>query len=256
MRPTSETPASNSPRRYISWYWFPTIGSVVWIGTLLGLLITWTADGSPIYESMSSGQTIAYISDIGADYLKPLFITGSSITSVCFVLSLFGARWLRHRGRILPNTSMTQRVFSVISIIGAVVGSVGLILLAIFDTRRHTTLHRTFLAVFCGGVLVSALGTVLEYWRLERNHHKTSRALTISMWTKLVFFVVEFALAIAFGILLRNKQNNAGAIVEWVLGILFTGYLLSFNFDLLPAARSYTGQFKDVELTRPVSSYY
>ncbi|RVD83498.1 uncharacterized protein DFL_007885 [Arthrobotrys flagrans] len=243
-------------RRYLSWYWFPIIGSIVWIGTLLGLLITWLADGSPHYESMDTdGQNIAYISDIGADYLKPLFITGSSITSVCFVLSLFGARWLRHRGRILPNTSMTQRVFSIISIIGAIIGGIGLVLLAVFDTRRYTTLHRVFLVVFCGGVLVSALGTVLEYWRLKRNY-KTSRALTISMWTKLIFFIVEFALAIAFGILMRNRNHNAGAIVEWVLGILFTGYLLSFNFDLLPAARSHTDQFKDVELSRPVSSHY
>ncbi|KAK6354355.1 hypothetical protein TWF730_008763 [Orbilia blumenaviensis] len=248
--------AGTGVRRYLSWYWFPIIGSIVWIATLLSLLITWIADGSPYYESMDpSGQTIAYISDIGADYLKPLFITGCSITSVCFVLSLFGARWLRHRGRILPNTSTTQRVFSIVAIVGAIIGSVGLILLAIFDTRRYTTLHRVFLTVFCGGVLISALGTVLEYWRLQRNH-RTSRAINISMWTKFIFFVIEFALAIAFGILLRNRNHNAGAAVEWVLAILFTGYLLSFNFDLLPAARSYTGQFKDVELTPPVSSHY
>ncbi|KAF3098394.1 hypothetical protein TWF569_008692 [Orbilia oligospora] len=247
--------ATSAARRYVSWYWFPTIGSIVWIGTLLGLLVTWIIEGSPYYESMDpSGQTIAYISDIGADFLKPLFITGSSITSVCFVLSLFGARWLRHRGRLLPNTSMTQRVLSIISIIGAVIGSIGLILLAVFDTKRYTTLHRVFLAVFCIGVLISALGTVLEYWRLERNH-RTSRALTISMWTKLAFFIVELGLAVTFGVLMRNRKHNAGAVVEWVLGILFTGYLLSFNLDLLPATKSYPGQFKDMELTPPATSY-
>ncbi|KAK6510942.1 hypothetical protein TWF506_010031 [Arthrobotrys conoides] len=255
MSTTTSQAGIRSIRGYISWYWFPTIGSIVWIATLLGLLITWISDGSPYYDSMDpSGQTIAYISDIGADYLKPLFITGSSITSVCFVLSLLGARWLRHRGRILPNTSMAQRVLSIISIVGAAIGGVGLILLAVFDTRRYVTLHRVFLAVFCGGVLISALGTVLEYWRLERNH-RTSRVLTISMWTKLAFFVVELGLAVTFGILMRNRKHNAGAIVEWVLGILFTGYLLSFNLDLLPAAKSYTGQFKDVELTPPPTSY-
>ncbi|EPS43065.1 hypothetical protein H072_2869 [Dactylellina haptotyla CBS 200.50] len=242
-------------RRYFSWYWFPIVGSAVWVGTLLGLLLTWIIDGQPHYVTMDSqGQTIAYISDVGADFLKPLFIAGSVVTSICFVLSLFGGRWLRHRGRILPNTSWAQRIFSIIAIFGAVVGSAGLILLSIFDTKRYTTLHRVFLAVFCGGVLVSALGTVLEYWRLERNH-RWSKAITYSFWIKAVFFVVELGLAIAFGVCLTKEINNAGAIIEWVTALVFTGYLLSFLFDLLPAARSRTGEFKDVELTPPSSSY-
>lgn len=29
------------------------------------LMITWLAQGSPVYKSMGGGQTIAYISDIG-----------------------------------------------------------------------------------------------------------------------------------------------------------------------------------------------
>ncbi|KAF3929121.1 hypothetical protein ABW20_dc0109287 [Dactylellina cionopaga] len=242
-------------RRYFSWYWFPIFGSLVWVGTLLGLLLTWICDGFPHYSTMDSkGQTVAYISDVAADFLKPLFIAGSSVTAVCFILSLFGGRWLRHRGRILPNTSWTQRIFSIVAIIGALVGGIGLILLSIFDTKRHTKLHRVFLGVFCGGVLVSALGTVVEYWRLERNH-RWSRALTISFWIKAVFFVVELGLAIAFGVCLTMEKNNAGAIIEWATALVFTGYLLSFIFDLLPAARSHTGEFKDVELTPPNSSY-
>ncbi|KAK6334719.1 hypothetical protein TWF718_010166 [Orbilia javanica] len=251
----STTEARIAFRKYFSWYWFPTIGSIVWIGTLLSLLITWFATGSPLYGGMGRrGQYIPYISNIGADFLKPLFITGSCITAICFVLSLFGARWLRHRGRILPNTSTRQKILSIVSIVGAIIGGLGLILLAIFDTHRYSVLHRIFLAVFCGGVLVSALGTVLEYWGLERNYSKTSRALTISMWTKLVFFFIELGLAVAFGVLMTNRINNAAAVVEWVLGILFTGYLLSFNLDLIPATRSRTGQFKDMELARPVST--
>ncbi|KAK6529975.1 hypothetical protein TWF694_003350 [Orbilia ellipsospora] len=252
---TMESRTRLMARRYFSWYWFPIFGSVVWVGTLLGLLLTWICQGEPHYVSMDSqGQTIAYISDVAADFLKPLFIAGASVTSVCFILSLFGARWLRHRGRILPNTSWAQRVFSIIAIIGAIVGGVALILLSIFDTKRHTTLHRVFLGVFVGGVLVSALGTVLEYWRLER-HHQWSRALTYSFWIKVVFFCVELGLAIAFGVCLNQGINNAGAIIEWVTALVFTGYLLSFLFDLLPAARSHTGEFKDVELTPPNSSY-
>jgi len=238
--------ARATSRKLFSWYWFPIMGSVVWVGTLLGLLITWIADGSQRYVSMDPNQRIAYISDVGADYLKPLFIAGSSVTSVCFLCSLLGARWLRHRGRLLPNTSTGQRIFSIIAIIGALAGGAGLILLSVFDTKRYMTLHRVFLAVFCVGVLVSALFTVLEYWRLKKNHN-WSHSLRISFWAKLIFFVVEFGLAVAFGILMGQGNHNPGAILEWATGFVFTGYLLSFLFDLIPARRSHTGEFKDVE---------
>ncbi|KAJ6263449.1 hypothetical protein Dda_2013 [Drechslerella dactyloides] len=260
MSTRTASPSDRSlARRMFSWHLFPILGSIVWVATLLGLLLDWLVAGRPHYPSMDSeGQTMAYISDIGAEHLKPLFIAGSSVTSLCLILSLFGARWLRHRGRIIPNTSLTQRAFSVVAIVGAIVGSVGLVLLSIFDTKRYTTLHRVFLTVFVAGVLISALGTVVEYWRLEHNH-KWSRALKISFWTKTVFFIVELGLAVAFGTLLRKKQNNAGAVIEWVTAFVFTGYLLSFFFDLLPAARSHTGEFrKDVELQHqhPQSAHY
>ena len=66
-------------------------------GTLLAMIITWAAQGKPHY--VSEDGTIPYISDIGADILKPLFIVGCSITGVGFFLSLVIERWLRHSGR-------------------------------------------------------------------------------------------------------------------------------------------------------------
>jgi hypothetical protein len=81
------------------WYyvWIPIVTAFVWVGTLFAMLITWLAQGRPKYVSMEG--KIAYISDIGADILKPLFITGCCITGVGFVLTLVVERWLRHRGR-------------------------------------------------------------------------------------------------------------------------------------------------------------
>jgi len=61
------------------------------------MIITWKATGEPHYVSQDSNMP--YISDIGADFLKPLFVTGASITAVCFFLSLVIERWLRHSGR-------------------------------------------------------------------------------------------------------------------------------------------------------------
>lgn len=123
---------------------------------------------------------VPYISDIGADILKPLFIVGCCFTGVGFVLSLTVERILRHNGRyvvlfratypktysglfrLVPNMRRREKVFSILAIISAIVGGAGLILLSIFDTKRHTTLHRLFLLIFMLGVAFSALFTIVE----------------------------------------------------------------------------------------------
>ena len=55
-----------------------------------------------------------------------------------------------------------ERVFACLAILGAFIGGCGLILLSIFDTKRHTSLHRVFLLVFIVGVGLSAIFTVVE----------------------------------------------------------------------------------------------
>jgi len=84
------------------------------LATLLAMLITWLATGRPHYgkvypvcikmstlltKLVSMEGNVPYISDIGADILKPLFIVGCSITAVSFFLTLFIERYLRHSGR-------------------------------------------------------------------------------------------------------------------------------------------------------------
>lgn len=112
------------------------------------MIIVWLAEGKPHYPSMEPGQHIAYISDIGAQGLKPLFIAGSAVTVVVFDLTFISERWLRHKGRLAHNTSKLQKALSVCAILAAIVGAAGLILLSIFDTLRHPNLHDAFLAVF------------------------------------------------------------------------------------------------------------
>ena len=55
-----------------------------------------------------------------------------------------------------------ERVLATLAIIFAFVGMCGLILLSIFDTKRHPSLHRVFLLVFILGVGLSAIFTVAE----------------------------------------------------------------------------------------------
>ncbi|KIJ49728.1 hypothetical protein M422DRAFT_224824 [Sphaerobolus stellatus SS14] len=209
----------------------PAFAAIVWCGGLLAMIITWAAQGKPHY--VSEDGNIPYISDIGADILKPLFIVVCSVTAVCFVLSLILERWLRHRGRLLPNMRRRERVFSVLSIIGSLIGGAGLILLSIFDTKRHMKAHRAFLLVFMVGVALSAIFTILEFRWLNKAHARRSRRLRFSYIAKGTIAGILILLSIAFGVTLERRANDPGAILEWTIGFGFTFYLLTFVFDLM-----------------------
>lgn len=55
-----------------------------------------------------------------------------------------------------------EKYFSVLAVLGSVVGGAGLILLSVFDTKRHQNLHRGFLLMFMVGVALSAIFTCIE----------------------------------------------------------------------------------------------
>ncbi|KAK4995879.1 hypothetical protein LTR66_004389 [Elasticomyces elasticus] len=203
-------------------------------GMLLGMLISWVMDGKPHYASMDPDQHIAYISDIGAQRLKPLFIAGSVVTVVTFDLAFISERWLRHAGRLAHNTSKGQVVLSAFAIVAAVAGAAGLILLSIFDTLRHPHLHDIFLIVFIAGYIISAVFICAEYQRLGIKWRDHS-VLRNSFWIKLTFIFVELALAIAFGVSQLKGNTNIAAILEWVIALIYFLYVISFILDFLPA---------------------
>lgn len=204
---------------------------------LLAMLLRWIVLSRPKYPSMEPNQTIAYISDVGASSLKPLFITGCVITTIFLDLSFAAERYLRHSGRLARNTSLTQKILSWTSIAFALVGSVGLIGLAVFDTYRHPRLHDLFLLLFMAGYVLSAIFTCAEYQRLGI-HYRDHRVLRASFWVKLAFILVEVGLAVVFGYLTFRGNRNVAAVVEWVIAAIFTGYIISFLVDLLPSVRT------------------
>ena len=59
-----------------------------------------------------------------------------------------------------------------------------------------------------------------------------------SFWIKLVFILIEVVLAIAFGTCNFKKIYNAAAILEWAIAFVFTFYVLSFIYDLIPAIKT------------------
>jgi Frag1/DRAM/Sfk1 family len=95
-----------------------------------------------------------------------LFIAGSIMTTVFLDLSFVSERWLRHQGRLAKNTTTSQKVLSSLSIVFAIVGTIGLICLSIFDTLRYPRLHDIFLLLFIVGYVLSAILFCWEYQRL------------------------------------------------------------------------------------------
>lgn len=174
---------------------------------------------------------------MGAYGLKPLFITGAVVTTVFLDLAFVSERWLRHTGRLARNTQKLEKIFSVCSIVCAIGGSAGLILLSIFDTYHHPNLHDGFLCLFIGGYLLSAVFLCAEYQRLGI-HYRSHRILRISFWIKLVFILVEFSLAVCFVGTGWTHHKNEAAVFEWVVAVIFTAYVLSFVVDLLPSVRT------------------
>jgi Frag1/DRAM/Sfk1 family len=136
------------------------------LATLITMMVVWNVQGKTHYASMDPEQSIAYISDVGAAGLKPLFITGSVITTIFLDLAFVSERWLRHRGRLARNIAQTEIVLTILSMIFAVVGTAGLILLSIFDTERYPRLHDIVLLLFIAGYLLSAIFLCWEYQRL------------------------------------------------------------------------------------------
>lgn len=202
------------------------------------MLITWLAQGRPHYVSMDG--KVAYISDVGADILKPLFITGCSITAVSFFLSLMVERYLRHSGRLVPNMRMRERVFGTLAVFGSLVGGAGLILLSVFDTKRHSDLHRIFLLIFMLGVALSALFTVVEYRWISKDFRGVEKLKKIYR-AKAIIAGILILLAIAFAVALF-KSTDVGGILEWIIAFGFTLYLLTFYFDLRQSKGVHKGQ--------------
>ncbi|KAJ7056638.1 Frag1/DRAM/Sfk1 [Mycena amicta] len=233
--------AVHHPKSHWWYVWIPVFSAVVWFGTILALLVTWLAEGGthrPRYSSQD--QRIAYISDVGADFLKPLFITGCSITAVTFFLSLSIERYLRHSGRLAPTMRRRETAFSVLAVFGSFLCGLGLILLSIFDTKRFVHLHRGFLLLFMVGVALSALFTVVEYRWISKDY-EFIRQLRVAYIAKGLLAFVLVVLAVAFGVTLVTEPN-VGAVLEWTISLLFTSYLLTFYYDLRQAKGVHKGQ--------------
>jgi len=211
----------------------PLFTAFIWLSTLLAMLLTWLITGRPKY--VSTQVAVVYISDVGASYLKPLFVTACCITGVGLVLSLSIERLLRHSGRLPVERRRRERIFSRLSIVGAVIAMLGLVFLSGFDTGRYPTPHLCFLLVFIVGVSLSAIFTVVEFRWLSHDYADVKK-LRIAYVAKAAIGLTLIVLAIVFGVTLFVDQN-VGGVVEWLIAFGFSFYLLTFVYDLRMAKK-------------------
>jgi zinc transporter ZupT len=162
-----------------------------------------------------------------------------TVSVVTFDIVFIAERWLRHLGKLTPNTSRWQKIFALISIIASIAGAVGLILLTIYDNVNHSNMHNAMLALFILGYVVSAIFVCAEYQRLGI-HYREHSILRRSFWIKLAFILIEIGLAIGFGVTLRSGHHhrNTAGILEWVVALVYAFYVASYYLDFLPARRT------------------
>ena len=211
----------------------PLVSGTVWVITLLTLLIYWLAEGCPRYPGQVNPY-VAFISDIGAFRLKPLFITGGIITSLTLTGTIVSAHLARRERR--PSTQKPgdqqaryEKWISILACLFDVAACPCRICITLFDNHGHPSLHRTFLFLGLAGTALSCICTAFVLWsEMWTGPARGSELLRRSCVFSNSLLVVEVLLGSTFTGLLWTGQFKAGGFVEWVMAFVFTFYFWAF----------------------------
>ena len=179
----------------------PIITGASWLTTLSTLFIYWLAQGRPRYPAQSNPY-VAFISDIGAFVLQPLFITGGTITAITLLGTILCVHVVFHWEYAIAKRAKSQRykqVFSVLACIFQGVACPCQICLTIFDNKGYPRIHRMLLLGAFAGTALSAICTTVvfwgEMWREEQAKElKTRRQSVVASTT---IFGIEFCMGVA-----------------------------------------------------------
>lgn len=142
-----------------SWLFAVSAGGA-WGLTLSILLVHWLARGRPTYP-FQSNPYVAFISDIAAFELKPVFITGCTVTALTYFGTIWSANHIRYtrNGYALAHDARWRKIMSSIAVILSFEAAVSLFLLAIFDAVQAHERHHILLLCTFGGLGLSAIFT-------------------------------------------------------------------------------------------------
>ncbi len=233
----------------------PIITGVAWLTTLSILFIYWLAQGRPRYPAQSNPY-VAFISDIGAFALQPLFVAGGAITAITLLSTILCVHLVFHREYWFQNTVKPQRykkIFSVLACLFQGVSCPCQVCLTVFDNKSYPRMHRILLLGAFAGTALSAVCTTIvfwgEMWRQEQAKKLKTRRQSVVVSTTI--FGVEFCMGIAFTILLYLKFYRISGSLEWAMTFLFTFYFLAFaGFLMMPAEEGAEGINEETPLLR------
>lgn len=229
-------------------YWIlPLIALVTWFGMLIAMLACWSFQGHPIYWFMSEYQFPVYISDVGATNLQPLFISCAGFQGLFVFLSVLAERYLRYKGKLLPNTSHHQVNAIIASIVFVAISMLGILFVSIFSTRLYHHVHISMVGVFIGCAFVFAVLNISVYFSLAkdypdvylfRSHYGGIKRFQFSAISKLVWLVVAIVLAVCFGAYMNRGEESISSAFEWSVSFWYGVVLIIMSTDLMPVARS------------------
>ena len=230
-------------------YYFviPIITFALWCACIFGLLGLWGADGFPKY--VNTDATVVFISDVGAQH-HTYFIIFAVLSAAFYMLTTLVERHLRHQRRIPGSVRKRQTVLDVFSVIFAIIGAIGLILLSIFDDIEYPNVHWSMTVVFVAGVALSVLMQTLQIFSLSASHDDELWHLRAMAIVKSVILGIALAVLIVFigcyaacsgDVQDNNSQCNrvvsAAGVAEWLLAFLLSLFFLSYIVDFWPAKK-------------------
>ena len=221
----------------------PLGAGTTWSITLFALLICWLAEGRPRYPAQSNPY-VAYISNIGAFRLKPLFIIGAILSSLTLVGTVITVHLTFHQHRNHQRELFSEhrlrytRVFSILACILSLASCPCQICLPIFDNYREPQAHHALLFLALAGTGLTALCTTITFWSEMWPHREEETPDEIRRRRYIIFshtlFIVEVVFGICFIAFLWTGRYRVAGILEWVMSFLFTGYFWAFVGFLIP----------------------
>ncbi|KAF2639979.1 hypothetical protein P280DRAFT_24384 [Massarina eburnea CBS 473.64] len=204
---------------------FPAVAGTSWFVTLAAMLLTWIGRGCPRYPGQQNPY-IAFVSDIAAFQLKPLFLVGSVTTSLCYIATVVAVHFSRYDGAMYGIRDVAWKArTSVAAMLSGVVAGLGLTLVAVLDTFRFHRAHAVLLLVCLVGLALSMVLTTVVYWD-QAWSPSPFRRLRCHCVAGTVIVFVDFALGLAFYTLMQLSFWRSSGILEWVMA--FTGALYLF----------------------------
>ncbi|KAH3899858.1 related to Protein SFK1 [Saccharomycodes ludwigii] len=278
-------PEKYKPGNYF--FLVPIVAMIPWVGMLIAMLICWAVQGKPFYSFMNRGQKLAFISDIGATNLQPLFIACSAWQGLFYFLTLCCeyyqrcGRWpisktafnykisvydenngggnnnerVRH-GLNFPSympfwfTKHERNVMFAACILTGI-GEILLLLATIFSDKDYNTTHYGLIFTF---VVLMAIGVglnILEYMLMGLSYMKIHPLHRRFNKYAISALAKGFWLltAIIWAICFGALANNTmRAQFEWLLAFYFCVLFIIYSIDFYLGGRyKYSKNFPYVE---------